>query len=148
MDLNQIVETEPEKLRKWATFKEGFDVEIEYVSRESLEALRRKCMKVKYRNHQRIEELDEQLFYAELAKKITAWRGLTVEVLRTMLPVKQDAALNGQQIECTESNKLVLLRKAYGFDDFIFNALTDLQGVSREQTEAELKNSNALSPAG
>ena len=149
MDLEQIVETEAGRLKRWARFdagSEGFDVEIEYVSRQNLEAMRKKCMKTKWRGHQRVDELDDERFFGELSKRILNWKGLNGKVLRQMFPLKNNVQLNGAEVECTDSNKRFMLKQAYGFYDFIFRELTELHEIESEQIDGELKNSDALSP--
>lgn len=145
MKLSDIVEQD-ERLRKWETFIPGFDVEIEYLPRDDLRKMRRKCTKGKWRGGQRIEEVDEELFVRELAARIISWRGLTTEILGTLFPLKATAITNGVEVECSDENKIFMLQKAYGFDEFVLDALTTLQDAKEEQLDEEVKNSDALSP--
>ena len=144
MDLKDIVQ-EDEKITGWATFKPGFDVELEYVSRMAMEAIRKRCRRTVWKGHQPVEETNEKRLATEIARFVNNWRGLTREVLESLFPIKEGVELNGLSIPCTEQNKLYVLEKAYGFDEFVIANITELQNLKRNQLESELKNSDALS---
>ena len=84
-----------------------------------------------YHQHQPVEDIDEKKLHEALIGYILDWRGLS---------------RNGNDVECTDENKLMLLKKSYNFDEFIFQALTDIEIIRTSQLEFELKNSKTLSP--
>ncbi len=145
MQLKDLVEKEKGSVSGWATFMEGFDVELQFVERKTLQEMRRKCTRTIWRSHQPVEELDEERFYKMLAGHILGWRGLNEDVLRKLFPLPDGFSLDGLEVPCDDANKSYMLQDAYGFDDFVFKHLTDLETLKQEQFDSEAKNSEALS---
>ena len=142
MKLNEIVENEG-NITGWVTFAPGFDLLVEHVPKRTLQAMTRKATRTVYRKHQPVEEVDEDLMTKNLAKCILDWR-ITEEALRRIFALKTgvelDLVSNGG-LPCDEDNKVFMLQRAYGFDNFIVRIITDLE----ELQENETKNSETLS---
>lgn len=130
MDIQDLVE-EGGNLEGWVTYKGSFEIKLRYIPKETLQDIRRKCTKLVYHKHQPVEDIDEDKLHEALIKYILDWRGLS---------------RNGSDVGCTDENKLILLKKSYNFDEFIFQALTDIETIRKSQLEFELKNSETLSP--
>lgn len=147
MQLKDVVEQSDGTMSGWVTYKPGFDIEVEHVPRKSAEEIRRRCMRRVYgRDHQPVDELDEVKFRAELCKKIKGWRGLDGGMLRKIFPIKAGVELNGEAVPCDDDNKAFMLENAYNFDNFIFNAITDIELLRAEQAGKEKKTSATSSP--
>lgn len=145
MDLNELVEQDSGAVRGWVTFVEGFDVDLEYIGKQRLQEITRKCTKTFYRNHQPVEEVDSKKLTREVARFIKGWRGMDGEMVARFFPVKDGVDLDGLEVPCTEENRIYMLNYAYGFDDFIMKAITQIQVIRAERLEGEIKNSEALS---
>lgn len=131
MDLTTI---EREDISGWVRFEDKFDVLIACTKREELAKRIDRCKKTEYVKHQPKETIDEEKLRQELAKCILDWRGLTVGIVATMIPIKVKDEDKDTPVECTEANKMVLLREAYGgFDSFIQNTTTDIALLKQEQ---------------
>lgn len=146
MDIKDLVQ-ENDAIRGWVTYMDGFDIEIEHVGKQRLQEITRRCTKTYWRNHNQVEELDAKRLTREVARFICDWR-LPGEIFAKIFPVKSGLDLAGVRIDCTEENKIYMLERAYGFDDFIMRTITDIEALRAEQIEKELKNSEALSQAG
>lgn len=148
MDLKDLVNDETELVSGWVTFCDGFDLELEYIGKRQLREIIQGCTKTVYRAHQPIQETDEAKLRNKLAGFIKDWRGLDEKTLRRLFPLKDGISLNGDQVPCTEPNKLFMLENCYNFEDFLVKNLTEIEALQRQKLEAELKNSGALSPEG
>lgn len=144
MDLQSIVE-ERERFSGWAEFKPGFWVRIFYNPKSSLQDIRRRCERTVYVKHQPTVEVDEDKLRRLIAEQIDDWKGLGSEVVKALFPLKAGVELNGQEIKCDDSNKVYMLKNAYGFDEFVMDKMTDLESLANELIDEELKNSDALS---
>jgi hypothetical protein len=120
----------------WFTFKDTFEVEVEFTERRELRKIIKKASKKSWVNHQPTEDLDENKMAEEMADRIRSWRGLTPEVLAQILPI--DTSDLKEEIPCTQANKELLLKEAYDFDMFIQRICTDLANFGEEKRKEEL----------
>ena len=130
MDLGSL---EREEVSGWVRFEDKFEVLVVCTSKDELRKRIGRCKKTTYVKHQPTETIDEELVRKELLKCISDWRGLTLGIVATMIPYKVSDADKDIEVECTEENKLVLLKDAYYFDTFIQNASTDFAMLKQEQ---------------
>lgn len=113
----------------------GFKVKVVFLSREVLNGLRKKALKISYKNRNPVEELDDKLFlqlYTNAA--IKGWSGLKLEYLNTLAPVD----LTGQDLESelgySQDNALYLMQASVEFDSFISETVTDLANFTKTST--------------
>jgi len=148
MELRNLVDQE-NKVTGWVTFKAGFDVELEFVPKATLEAIQRRCTRTVYKRHQPVEEVNEEKLNKELANFIRGWKGFDGALLKKLFPVKAGTGLaDDAEIpcdDCDEANRLYMLKNCYGFGDFVVNSITEFETLRQDQAEAERKNSGALS---
>lgn len=108
-----------------------FKVSLAFLSRETLQTIRKKASKTTFKNRQPVEELNDELFL-ELYVKATVkgWSGLKLKYLEQLAPVDltdQDAEA---ELEYTEENALFLMKNSTNFDSFVSEQVTDLGNFS------------------
>jgi hypothetical protein len=104
-----------------------FKVQVSFLSRETLQSIRKKATKTSFKNRQPIEELNDELFLELYVKaSIKGWSGLKLKYLEQLAPVD----LSGQDLESvleySEENALYLMKNSANFDSFISEQVTDL----------------------
>ena len=109
----------------------GFNVNLAFLSRETLLNIRKKSTKTSFKNRQPQEDFNEELFlqlYVEAAVK--GWSGLKLKYLEQLAPVD----LTGQDMEAelnfTPENALYLMKNSSNFDGFISEQVSDLGNFS------------------
>ena len=122
----------------WATFRDTFEVEIEYIERRGLRRIIKKASKKGWVNHQAVDEIDDNRMAEELSALIRNWRGLTPEVLGQILPIDISGLDPKKEFPCTDTNKIVLLKEAYDFDLFVQRTCTDLANFQEEKRQKDL----------
>lgn len=108
-----------------------FKINLSFLSRETLQQIRKKATKTSFKNRQPVEELNDELFL-ELYVKATVkgWSGLKLAYLEQLAPVD----LTGQDLEAvleySEENALYLMKNSTNFDSFVSEQVTDLGNFS------------------
>ncbi len=113
----------------------GFEVKICFLSRETLQNIRKKATKTTFKNRQPVEELNDDLFLELYVKgSIKSWTGLKMRYLEQLAPVDvsdQDPEL---ELDYSEENALYLMKSSVNFDSFISEQVTDLGNFSKNNT--------------
>jgi len=136
MDLTELRKKDAH-VSGWVNFEGKFDVHINYLSKSDLQAKLDRCKKTKYVRHQPQDDIDVDKLHMELAQCILDWKGLTLSTASKLIPIDIPAGQENVDVPCTDKNKLLLLKEAYGFDVFIQQASTDLSSLKQE---TEIKN--------
>jgi len=144
MELNEVYE-DGRAVQGWIKYIDGFDLLIEFGDRDKLEEIYSRCKRFEWDKHQRVEVADEKKFRRELVKFIKDWK-FTISAAARILTIKADAELNGQMIDCTESAKMTVINKVSGFENFLFDAISDLERITTAQEDREKKISADSSP--
>lgn len=114
----------------------GFEVKVCFLSRETLQNIRKKATKTTFKNRQPVEELNDDLFLELYVKGcIKSWAGLKMRYLEQLAPVDvsdQDPEL---ELEYSEENALYLMKSSVNFDSFISEQVTDLGNFSTNKTK-------------
>jgi hypothetical protein len=114
-----------------------FTIDVSFLSRESLQKMRKKATKTTFKNRAPIEELDDDLFL-ELYVQATVkgWAGLKLKYLEQLAPVELGVEDPESEMEYTEDNALALMKSSVNFDNYISEQSTDLANftVSRSET--------------
>lgn len=105
----------------------GFKLNLRFLSREDLVAIRKKATGKKFHRGAVVEELNDELFLQLYTKGcIKGWSGLKLEYLDKLAPVN----LEGQNLEDTlaydEENAIFLMRSSSEFDSYISEMVTTL----------------------
>lgn len=109
----------------------GFVVSLAFLSRETLQQIRKKATKTSFKNRQPVDELNEDLFLDLYVKAtVKGWSGLKLKYLELLAPID----LTGQDVEAelgyNEENALFLMKNSADFDTFISEKVTDLGNFS------------------
>ena len=109
----------------------GFKVQISFLSRETLQSIRKRATKTTFKNRQAIEELDDDAFLELYVQEtIKGWSGLKLRYLEQLAPVD----LSGQDMEAeldySAENALFLMKNSTNFDNYISEQVTDLGNFS------------------
>lgn len=130
--------TKPQTLQAWIPFDEDTEVLIAYVPRHELQKIFKKATIVRYKNHQKTEEYDQETgdkLLGELAVK--DWRPKT--------PNGKGFTLNGEPYPCTPGNVETLMSKWNDFARFVNESCTNLGTLVESERESVAKNSSITS---
>lgn len=108
-----------------------FKVQVAFLSRETLQQIRKKATKTSFKNRQPVEELNEELFldlYVKAAVK--GWSGLKLKYLEQLAPVDLSGQDLDAELEYSEENALYLMKNSTNFDSFVSEQVTDLGNFS------------------
>ncbi len=113
----------------------GFTVDVCFLSRETLQNIRKKSTKTTFKNRQPIEELNDELFLELYVKaSIKDWSGLKLSYLEQLAPVDLTGEKDLEQtLEYSEENALYLMKASPNFDAFISEQVTDLGNFSKSK---------------
>jgi hypothetical protein len=112
----------------------GFTVSVCFLSRETLQAIRKKSTKTSFKNRQPVEELNDDLFLELYVKaSIKGWSGFKLKYLEQLAPVELGKEELESELEYTEENALYLMKASTNFDAFISEQVTDLGNFSKSK---------------
>jgi hypothetical protein len=104
-----------------------FTVSLAFLSRETLQNIRKKATKTTFKNRQPVEELNDDLFLELYVKaSIKGWSGLKLKYLEQLVPVDLTGQDPEVELEYNEENALYLMKNSTNFDSFISEQVTDL----------------------
>jgi len=104
-----------------------FKIEISFLSRETLQSIRKKSTKTTFKNRQPVEELNDELFLELYVKNaVKGWSGLKLKYLEQLAPVDLSNQDSEAELEYSEENALYLLKNSTNFDSFVSEQVTDL----------------------
>ena len=110
----------------------GFVVSVAFLSRETLQTIRKKATKTTWKNRQPVDEMNDELFlklYAEAT--IKGWKGLTYGYLEQLAPVELGDTDRSKEIPFTTEDALDLFKASSQFDSFISEQVTELGNFSK-----------------
>lgn len=108
-----------------------FKVQVAFLSRETLQAIRKKSTKTSFKNRQPVEELNDDLFLELYVKaSLKGWDGLKLKYLEQLAPVDLTGQDPETELEYSEENALYLMKNSSNFDSFISEQVTDLGNFS------------------
>ena len=109
----------------------GFNVEVTYLSRDTLQSVRRKATKTTFKNRQPVEELNDELFLElYVSNAIKSWTGFKLKYLEQLAPVDLSGQDMEAELEFTAENALYLMKNSANFDAFISEKVMDLGNFS------------------
>jgi hypothetical protein len=104
-----------------------FNIQIAFLSRETLQNIRKKSTKTTFKNRQPVEELNDELFLELYVKSaIKGWTGLKLKYLEQLAPVDLTGQDLEAELEYSEENALYLMKNSTNFDSFVSEQVTDL----------------------
>jgi hypothetical protein len=108
-----------------------FKVQVAFLSRETLQTIRKKATKTSFKNRQPVEELNDEVFLDLYVKSaIKGWSGLKLKYLEQLAPVDLTGQDAQAELEYSEENALYLMKNSSNFDSFISEQVTDLGNFS------------------
>lgn len=108
-----------------------FKVQVAFLSRETLQQIRKKATKTSFKNRQPVEELNEELFLDLYVKSaVKGWSGLKLKYLEQLAPVDLSGQDLDSELEYSEENALYLMKNSTNFDSFVSEQVTDLGNFS------------------
>jgi hypothetical protein len=108
-----------------------FKIDLAFLSRETLQTIRKKATKTTFKNRQPVEEINDDLFLELYVKaSIKSWSGLKLKYLEQLAPVDLTGQDPNAVLEYNEENALYLMKNSTNFDSFISEQVTDLGNFS------------------
>ena len=115
---------------------EGFKINLNFLSRETLVSIRKKSTKTTFKNRQPIEELDDKLFLKlYVAAAIKGWSGCKYKYLNELAPANITEADYNKEVPYSEENALALMEASSNFDGFISETVSDLASFTKNSTQ-------------
>lgn len=112
----------------------GFTIDVCFLSRETLQNIRKKATKTSFKNRQPQEELNDEVFLELYVKaSIKGWKGLKLSYLEQLAPVELSDEDPDQELDYSEENALYLMKASTNFDAFISEQVTDLGNFSKNK---------------
>jgi len=108
-----------------------FTIDLAFLSRETLQTIRKKATKTTFKNRQPVDELNDDLFLELYVKaSIKGWSGLKLKYLEQLVPVDLTGQDVNAELEYNEENALYLMKNSTNFDSFVSEQVTDLGNFS------------------
>ena len=108
-----------------------FKVQVAFLSRETLQQIRKKATKTSFKNRQPVEELNDELFLELYVKAaVKGWSGLKLSYLEQLAPVDLSGQDLDVELEYSDENALYLMKNSTNFDSFVSEQVTDLGNFS------------------
>jgi hypothetical protein len=108
-----------------------FKIQVAFLSRETLQSIRKKSTKTSFKNRQPVEELNDELFLELYVKNaVKGWTGLKLKYLEQLAPVDLTGQDQDAELEYSEENALYLMKNSSNFDSFISETVTSLENFS------------------
>lgn len=113
----------------------GLFVSLSFLSRETLQMLRKKATKTTFKKHQPMEVLDDDLFLELYVKSaVRGWRGLTFGYLQELAPVDLGNLDLTEELPYSEENALYLMKNSGQFDAFVSEVVSDLGNFTKNKS--------------
>jgi len=110
----------------------GFEINVCFISRETLVSIRKKATKTTFKNRQSVDEVNDDLFMELYVKAcIKGWKGLKLSYLEQLAPIELGSNSPDDELAYTEENALFLMRNSVQFDAFISDEITDLGNFTK-----------------
>ncbi len=115
--------------------KPDFLIKVAFLSRETLQKLRKKCTKTTFKNHQPVESIDDDLFLKLYVQAtIKGWTGLTVNYLKDLSPINLEGIDPNAELPYSEEEALDLMKSSAEFDRFITEQVSDLGNFNKSNS--------------
>lgn len=125
---------------------EGLTFELAFLSKESNQALYKKCQKTKFdRNRNEITEFDDDLFLQLYVKSvIKGWKGFKLKYVTELVlaDVGSDPDL---ELDFNDDNALELMRNSVIFDKWVSEVIADLGNFTPKGSTQKLEELKATS---
>lgn len=114
----------------------GFTIDVCFLSRETLQSIRKKATKTSFKNRQPVEELNDDLFLELYVKaSIKGWKGFKLTYLEQLAPVDVSGEKDDAELDYSDENALMLMKASTNFDAFVSEQVTDLGNFSKNKAD-------------
>lgn len=113
----------------------GFVISVSFLSRETLQSIRKKSTKTTFKNRQPVEELNDELFLELYVKSsVKGWKGLKFKYLEQLAPIDLEGVDPEDELAFSDEDALALMKASANFDSFISEQVTDLGNFSKSKS--------------
>lgn len=114
----------------------GFKISLNFLSRETIQGIRKKATKTTFKSRQPVEELNEEAFLELYVKAaVKGWTGLKLRYLEQLAPVDLAKEDPDDELQYSEENALYLMKSSTNFDGFISEQVSDLANFSKNKPD-------------
>lgn len=127
---------------------EGFKIDLCFLSRESNQAILKKCQKavIDPKTRRPDTEFDDDLFLELYVKAIIkGWSGLKLKYLRELVLVEVPEDKEEEELEYTHSNAMDLMKNSTVLDGWITDMLKDLENFTKSNSTKKSPKSKVTS---
>jgi hypothetical protein len=127
---------------------EGFTIDLCFLSRESNQAILKKCQKtvIDPKTRQPKEEFDDELFMQLYVKSIIkGWDGLKLKYLKELVLVDVPEDQEEDELDYSEENALDLMKNSNILDGWITDMIKDLANFTQSNSTKKSKKSKVTS---
>ena len=117
---------------------EGFKVDLAFLSKESNQAILKKCQVQKFdaKTRQPSTELDDDLFLQlYVTSVVKGWKGLKLKYLRELVLVEVPVNKEEEELEYSEENAVELMKNSNIFDTWIGEVISDLSNFTKSSSK-------------
>lgn len=113
----------------------GFKIQVSFLARETLQKLRKKSTVTTYKQHQPVENVDDDLFLKLYVQAvIKGWSGLTLEYLEKLAPIDLKDMDRSMELPYSEEEALFLMKNSVDFDSFISKQVSELGNFNKSNS--------------
>jgi hypothetical protein len=127
---------------------EGFKLDLCFLSRESNQAILKKCQRtvIDPKTRQPKEEFDDELFLQLYVKSIIkGWSGLKLKYLKELVLVDVPEDQEEEELDYSESNALELMKNSTILDGWISDMIKDLANFTQSSSTKKSEKSKVTS---
>lgn len=126
----------------------GFKVKLNYLSKESNQAIFKKCQTttIDRKTRQPVDHFDEDKFLElYVGAIIKDWSGFKTEYLEELVLADVPESEKGKEIDYTPENALDLMKASVIFDGWVSEVISDLGKFTTNKSKSNVKKSKATS---
>lgn len=114
----------------------GFKVKLCHLGREPKSKLIKKATVTKYKNHQAVQELDDDQFLKAFSRAtVKGWTGLKYSYLETLLPVELNDMDPEDCLPFDDANAELLLGNSEAFDAWVVEIVGELENFIQSKSK-------------
>lgn len=121
---------------------EGLSFDLAFLSKESNQALLKKCQKTKFNTKLRTTEqdFDDELFLELYVNSIVkGWKGLKLKYLKELVLIEVSSDKEELELDYNEENALDLMKNSVIFDNWVSDIISDLGNFTSNGSTSKLK---------
>ena len=121
---------------------EGFKVDLAFLSKESNQAIYKKCQKTEFDTKTRtpVQKFDDDLFLQiYVGSVIKGWEGLKLKFLKQLVLVEVSPEQEEEELDFSEDNALSLMKNSVIFDNWISEVISDLGNFTKSNSKPKLE---------